>query len=276
MYPIPALRHGPDNPFMGRCSGTPSSQSTSNAPSQPRCMRFFRATTPPPTRRRDQPLPPGWRRSSNGYILRPGEVDFFEEEAKEEEQRKALRERRLIRLARERERAARARSEPERQRLLNEHYPLIPYEGTQYWESGLSPTERQARLERWRQRYFHVAVRFRCDPRIYDRYRQYYLPTEGLLDPLNDRDELEKMRRDLFTSLPRRSNFLSRPTHDTCVAMPRKGWVVGHKREFIERHQDAFRKAPKKAVVYRAVARGLLCRAGDDPFSFDLKKEPWS
>ncbi|KAL1749639.1 hypothetical protein FB107DRAFT_280481 [Schizophyllum commune] len=54
--------------------------------------------------------------------------------------------------------------------------------------------------------------------------------------------------------------------------MPRKGWVVGHKRDFIERHLDDFRRAPKKAVVYRAVARGLLCRAGEDPFNFDLKK----
>ena len=86
----------------------------------------------------------------------------------------------------------------------DEEFPLLPAAGTQYWHAGLSEDERNTRLERWRERYFNVVARFRCDPRLYDHYRSHYLPTEGLLDPIYDRGELDKLRRTLFDTRPPR------------------------------------------------------------------------
>ncbi|KAL1684780.1 hypothetical protein GGG16DRAFT_67655 [Schizophyllum commune] len=192
-----------DNPFASRL-GPNAGRGVSITLRPPGQRRFFYATSPSPSKssrntRTNRPLPPGWRVSKYGYVLRPGEVDFFEEEDKAEEARRKAKEKRLIRLAEAREQRARARDDNERQRLLDEHYPLPPADTARYWEPGITHAEQQRRLDNWRKRYFHIVVRFRCDPRLYDRYRHHYLPTEGLLDPIHDRAELDRIRRTLFT-----------------------------------------------------------------------------
>ncbi|KAI5885503.1 uncharacterized protein SCHCODRAFT_02643644 [Schizophyllum commune H4-8] len=192
-----------DNPFAARL-GPNAGRGVSITLRPPGQRRFFYATSASPSKssrnaRTTRPLPAGWRVSKYGYVLRPGEVDFFEEEDKAEEARRRAKERRLVRLAEAREQRARARDDNERQRLLDEHYPLPPAEAARYWEPGITEAEQHRRLANWRKRYFHIVVRFRCDPQLYDRYRHHYLPTEGLLDPIHDRAELDRLRRTLFT-----------------------------------------------------------------------------
>ncbi|KAI5888640.1 uncharacterized protein SCHCODRAFT_01102414 [Schizophyllum commune H4-8] len=264
--PTPAIRrpqHG--NPYSARLSDT----STLEPPRRSRSIQFFQATSPRVEPRqgsssanRQQPLPRGWRLSTNGYVLRPGEVDFFEEEDRKEQERKERREAQLVRVAEARERRALARDPTERSRLLDERYPMLPFEGTQFWEAGLDAHEQQARLARARERYFNLVVRLRCDPQMYEEHRHHFKPTERLLDPIHDHTELENLR-------PR----LKCPS---IASMAPASWVCGNKFVYIDRHRAEFEAATSdraRRLVYRTVARGLLCLAGNNPFEFDFRKQ---
>ncbi|KAL1658092.1 hypothetical protein GGF50DRAFT_67968, partial [Schizophyllum commune] len=270
----PAMTSPSANPFLGRLEHP--GELRTYPPKGPH--RFFYATPPTPSSsQRRRPIPPGCRVSKNGYVLRPGEVDFFEEEEKEEEARRRIREAQMIRLARLREERARARDDDERRRILDEHYPLLPEDGTQYWHPGLTTAERNARLERWRERYYNMVVRFRCDPHLYDRYRSHYLPTEGLLDPVHDRAELDKLRRtfsEVIRVLILRLPFTSARSAPAYAMAPRP-WVRGNKAVFIKNHQSDFDKCPKRrrGNLYRVLARGMLALAGDRPFDWNHKTD---
>ncbi|KAL1658132.1 hypothetical protein GGF50DRAFT_67863, partial [Schizophyllum commune] len=272
----PPMTPPTDNPFAARVKHL-KPLATYSKPKGPH--RFFYCSSPTSTSsRRDgsRPLPPGWRVSKYGVRLRPGEVDYFEEEDKEEEARQRKEEERLVRLAQAREQRARERDDGERRRILDENYPLLPAEGTQYWHAGLSDSERQDRLEKWRERYFNVVVRFRCDPELYDRYRHHYLPTEGLLDPVHDRAELDKLRRSPYVSffLILRS-FTSTARSALAHAMAPKSWVTGNKAIYIKNHQADFHATREKnrGDLYRRLARGMLALAGDRPFEWSYKTD---
>ncbi|KAL1658222.1 hypothetical protein GGF50DRAFT_131834 [Schizophyllum commune] len=229
-----------DNPFSSRVSSDTSRGVSINL-RPPGQRRFFYATSPTVTTRTAnaaRPLPPGCRMSKYGYVLRPGEVDYFEEEDKAEEARKKRQEQMAIRLAEQRELRARARDDTERRRLLDELYPVT--------SAGISQEERERRLENWRIRTFNIVVRFRCDPRLYNQYRHHYLLTERLLDPIHDRAELDNIR----------------PI-----------WVRGNKLDFLGRHLPDFKVASDKSALYRALARGLLALAGKNPFDFNFRGE---
>ncbi|KAL1741224.1 hypothetical protein HDZ31DRAFT_45907 [Schizophyllum fasciatum] len=260
------------NPLTARLPGT-ESPCPSRTP-----MRFFDALPPRPKSRAElsrarttQPLPRGWRVSKYGHILRPNEVDFFEEEDRQEDARKQRERNRQIRIAIAREQRALQRSTEDRARLLDERYPLLPQEGTEYWEAGLSEVEQQSRLARARERFFNVVVRHRCDPHLYEQNRHRYLPTERMLDPIHDQAEIEKLRRALLTQQ------LSSCAVDTVArslnAMAPMSWVSGNKFVYIDRHRHEFEAASERdrPNVYRAIARGLLCLAGDAPFDFDFR-----
>ncbi|KAL1673314.1 hypothetical protein EV122DRAFT_294247 [Schizophyllum commune] len=248
------------NPFTTRLheSGAAEPPRSSRKP-----MRFFRASSPPPKSRAElararttQPLPRGWRISKYGHVLRPNEVDFFEEEDRQEDARKQREQNRQIRLAEAREQRALQRSAEDRARILDERYPFLPQEGTEYWEAGLSQVEQQSRLARARERFFNIVVRHRCDPCLYEQNRHRYLPTERILDPIHDHTEIEKLRR-----------------HRSLDAMAPASWVCGNKFVYIDRHRHEFEAASEsdRPDIYRAVARGLMCLAGDAPFDFNFR-----
>ncbi|KAL1698293.1 hypothetical protein EV121DRAFT_218418, partial [Schizophyllum commune] len=271
----PPMTPPTDNPFAARVKHL-KPLGTYSKPKGPH--RFFYSSSPTSISSRwdgSRPLPPGWRLSKYGVRLRPGEVDYFEEEDKEEEARQRKEEERLVRLAQARERRARERDDGERRRILDENYPLLPAEGTQYWHAGLSDTERQSRLEKWRQRYFHVVVRFRCDPQLYDRYRHHYLPTEGLLDPVYDRAELDKLHRTCLSFLSILRPLTSTARSALPHAMAPKSWVTGNKAIYIKNHQADFHATREKnrGDLYRRLARGMLALAGDRPFEWSYKTD---
>ncbi|KAL1743893.1 hypothetical protein HDZ31DRAFT_83072 [Schizophyllum fasciatum] len=205
------------NPFMARLSESGAAEPP-RPPRKP--MRFFRASSPPPRSRAalarartTQTLPRGWRVSKYGHVLRPNEVDFFEEEDRREDARKQREQKRQVCIAEARERRALQRSVEDRARILDERYPFLPHEGTEYWEAGLSEVEQQSRLARARERFFNVVVRHRCDP------------------------------------------------------------LLGNKFVYIDRHRPEFEAASEsdRPDVYRAIARGLMCLAGEAPFDFNFR-----
>ncbi|TRM55190.1 hypothetical protein BD626DRAFT_531417 [Schizophyllum amplum] len=79
-------------------------------------------------------------------------------------------------------------------KILASRFPIPPAEGTEYWEDGLTAEEREARVQRWRDRLFMVAVNFRCDRGLYPRL--VYDGYNRLLDPIRDTSEIYYIRRE--------------------------------------------------------------------------------
>ncbi|TRM57364.1 hypothetical protein BD626DRAFT_540653 [Schizophyllum amplum] len=175
-----------------RASPSPSSplslQYPLSSPSPPAAMS--RPPSPPEMSRSTSapgPLPPDWRRSERGSIPAYGDFDEWEEDERNEDQKIRM-------IACNREARARERPHEECMSILTSQFPIPPVEGTEYWEDGLTAEEREARVQRWRDRLFAVAVNFRCNRELYPR-----LPMDlynRLLDPEHDKSDIYHIRRE--------------------------------------------------------------------------------